>query len=308
MPAKDYPFPLYVIVEPTNICNLACEMCPSPKQSRLRGIMSMDIWKKIMDEVAEISPDSLVWPAIMGEALTAGDAFIDMLEYAHQKNLKVIWNTNAILLNDEWIQRIMASGLQEIIIGLDAVSEEVYRRVRIGGDFHKAVENACKLLERNNGKTRVTMQFIEQDSNARETESFKQFWLAQGAVVKVRPRLGWGNAVETPNLVLQQGERMGPCPWIIRTVSIHWNGIVVQCDGDWDQQWPAGDLSEQSLEEIWNGELAKRRQRHRNMDFDFEPCRDCKDWQAGLSEFFYPEKAEHPWQRMKQNYFVKTDA
>ncbi|MDD4601880.1 MAG: radical SAM protein [Negativicutes bacterium] len=288
LPANDYPFPLYVIVEPTNICNLSCVMCPSSAQTRTRGYMSMNLWNKIVDEITEKSPETVIWPAIMGESLVAGDLFIEMLEYACTRKAKIVWNTNAVLLNDRWLQRILALELKEIIIGIDAINEITYNNIRCGGNFRKMMDNVIKLLKNNNGRTKITVQFIEQEMNSGEKELFKEFWLSKGAVVKIRPKLGWGNAVQTPTLILGQEERKGPCPWLIRTVSIHYNGTVVQCDADWDQKYAVGNIAKNTLEEIWLGELAERRIKHRKMDFDFEPCKHCSDWQAGLSEFFYP--------------------
>jgi len=212
-----------------------------------------------------------------------------MLTYARKVNLPVIWNTNAVLLNDGFVQRVSELELREVIVGMDAFSKNTYDKVRIGGDFEKAVENTKKLLDDRRPNTRITVQFITQAANEHEKDDFKEFWLSQGAVVKIRPRLGWGDGVDAQDLVLEQDDRLGPCPWIIRTVSIHWNGMVVQCDGDWDQKSVVGDMRVQTLKEIWDGELAERRRRHRNGDFDFEPCKNCNDWQAGLSEFYYPE-------------------
>ena len=291
LPEQDFPYPLYVIVEPTNVCNLSCAMCPSRLQTRPRGVMALALWQKIMDEVADRSPSSVIWPAIMGEALTDPDAFVKMLAYGRGKGLDIIWNTNALLLDDHLIDEILALELREIIIGADAMTKETYEKIRVGGDFDAMMRNVHGLLERRRGRTRVTLQFIEQEANATEREDFKQYWLSHGAVVKIRPRLGWGNGVDAPDLVLAQSDRIGPCPWLIRTVSIHWNGIVVQCDGDWDQKHPVGDLTKESLESIWRGELARRRQRHRQGEFDFEPCNACCDWQAGLSDFYFPEEA-----------------
>lgn len=243
-----------------------------------------------MNEVAEKSPQSLIWPAIMGEALTANDVFYDMLKYSREKDLKVIWNTNAELLNDEWINKILDLKLQEISIGIDATTSNTYSQIRCGGNFNRVISNVTKLLDRNNGNTRITVQFIEQEANFEEKDNFKEIWLSKGAVVKIRSRLGWGDGVDAPDLILRQNERVGPCPWIIRTISIHWNGIAVQCDGDWDQRYPVGDLSKNTIEEIWNGELAKRRQMHRQGKFDYDPCHYCNDWQAGLSDFLYPKE------------------
>ena len=37
LPRTDGVLPLHLIVEPTNVCNLACVMCPSSRQRRARG-------------------------------------------------------------------------------------------------------------------------------------------------------------------------------------------------------------------------------------------------------------------------------
>jgi hypothetical protein len=39
---------------------------------------------------------------------------------------------------------------------------------------------------------------------------------------------------------------------------------------------------------LWMGELRARRERHLRCDFDFDPCRDCGDWQCGRSEIVAP--------------------
>jgi radical SAM protein with 4Fe4S-binding SPASM domain len=290
LPKVDYDFPLNVIVEPTNICNLACAMCPSPSQTRARGYMSPDLWKKIVDEVIDKSPSSKIWPAVMGEGLVMGKRFIEMLEYAAEKGANVYWNTNAVLFKEKWIERICALPLREITIGLDATTSEVYDKIRIKGDFDRAVENTISILERKQPKTDVILQFIKQEENFHQEEEFRALWLQRGATVKIRPRLGWGTGVDSPDLILNQDERVGPCPWLIRTISIHWNGAAVQCDADWDQKHPMGDINTMSIEEVWNGKLADRRRAHRNMDFSFELCSDCNDWQAGVSETFRPER------------------
>jgi len=287
LPREDFPFPLYVIIEPTNRCNLACIMCPSKAQTRSHGVMDLDMWRGIMDEIALVSPQTVVWPAIMGESLLLGEKFFSMLEYSRSLDLAVVLNTNATLLTPEISLRLVALGLREIIVGLDAFLPETYAKIRVGGDFARVVDNTRQLIA-HAGKTRVTVQFIEQEANSSEKEAFVEYWRRQGAWVKLRPRLGWGAGVDAPELILGQDERPGICPWLMRTVSVHWNGAVAQCDGDWDQQNPAGNLANSSLGGIWQGELAARRDRHRRGDFDFEPCKSCLDWQAGLSEYFSP--------------------
>lgn len=286
IPSDGYAFPINVIVEPTNRCNLACIMCPSPIQTRERGEMSMELWKRIVDEVVEVSPTTAIWPAIMGEGLVAGERFLEMLEYGCSRNARIIWNTNAVLLSGDALDRVARLPIEAICVGLDAATAETYARIRVRGDFRAAVANTEALLLKRHPATKITVQFIEQELNAHEVERFKGHWLARGAQVKVRPRLGWGDGVDSPELILGQDDRVGPCPWLMRTISIHWNGNAVQCDADWDQKHSVGSIATSTILALWSGELAERRQRHISGDFSFPLCQSCDDWQAGISETF----------------------
>jgi radical SAM protein with 4Fe4S-binding SPASM domain len=72
----------------------------------------------------------------------------------------------------------------------------------------------------------------------------------------------------------------------MRTMSIHWTGQVAQCDAEWNGERYVGDLNKQTIREVWMDQLLQKRQRHLRNDFDMQPCRDCKDWQCGLSEIY----------------------
>jgi radical SAM protein with 4Fe4S-binding SPASM domain len=294
LPQEDPAFPVYIILEPVNRCNLSCIMCPSVRQSRPRGVMDMVLFRKIVDEIKSESPSTVLWPAVMGEALVAGDRFLDMLRYASANAIRVVWNTNGVLLNPSLIEELGRLDLEEIIVGVDAITEQTYDRIRIGGKFQKVVANIKAMLSHRWQRTRVTVQFIVQQANAHEAEAFKNYWLSQGAVVKIRPRLGWGKGVDAPNLSLPQSARTSRCPWLVRTMSIHWDGTVVQCDADWNGLYPVGNVWKETIQAIWQTTLKRGRDRHRNLDFDFEPCSSCGDWQAGLSEFHIPEDRSLP--------------
>ena len=275
-----YDFPRDVVIETSAFCNLNCVMCPQGKMERERGYMKLDVFKKIVDEVSWESPDTRIWIAIMGEALL-NPHIVDMVRYATDFGLHVYFNTNAMLLNKDMADRLIDENVHQFLIGLDATTEEVYKKIRRGGDFDTVVENAKYLI----GKTDVLMQFIEMEENQHQTEEFIDYWTGLGARVKARPRLGWGPGVSADNLIVPESERF-PCPWLLRTVSIHWNGKMAQCDGDYEGGYSPGDVNEQTIKAVWEGELAKRRERHWNHDFTFPSCQKCKDWQAGRSYYY----------------------
>ncbi|WP_432467504.1 radical SAM/SPASM domain-containing protein [Agarivorans sp. Z349TD_8] len=291
---REYKFPVDVIVEVTNYCNLRCIMCPYPGLKRPKGNMDFSIFKKIVDEIAAVSPNTRIWLAIMGEPLLLGNKLIEMIKYAKSNNIQVNLNTNAVYLDKELGEKLLNASVDYIIVSIDGVSEDSYNKIRVRGDFNKVVDNVTTVLEHKRKhpeiKTKIVSQFIVMDENEPEVEEFKNYWLSKGAIVKIRPKLGWGDAVKACNLeqVRSEVERF-PCAWLTRTVSIHWDGTISQCDADYEGLYSPGSLLNNSIKEIWDSQIAIRRQNHWNNNFDFEPCKSCNDWLAGRSYFYYPE-------------------
>jgi len=286
-------FPKQVIVEPVNICNLNCIMCPSSDLTRERGTMEMRLFTKIVDEITAVDPSTKLWPAIMGEPLLAGERLFEMLAYAQEKNIGVYLNTNAVLYDDASIAKMREYGVREIIVGMDAQTAETYGKIRRGGDFGRLCENVEKMIEAyRGGGPKVILQYVIMSENEHETEAFKAEWLEKGAIVKIRLKQGWGDLVGSEYLTIEQKERTHPCPWLNRHLLVLWDGEVCQCDGDMDNRHSCGNIYRQTLTEVWQGEMRRRRERHYRGDFDFEPCNYCNDWQVGLSQFFYPDEPE----------------
>jgi len=283
---KKYDFPQDIIIEITAHCNLQCIMCPQKLLTRPKGNMSFETYKKIINEAAPYKPR--IWPAIMGEPFLLKERLFFYIGYAKEMGLDVYLNTNATVMYD-WLALLARFEPKEIIIGIDAIEKETYKKIRVGGDFDKVLASTFFLIQ--NGYN-VTVQFIEMEENKDETERFKDFWVKKGARVKIRPRLGWGTGVKEYNLIIPDSERI-PCSWLTRTVSIHWDGTIAQCDADWDNKYNVANVNTTTIKDAWNGELAKRRERHWEGDFDFEPCKSCKDWQSGRS-YYYGRENDRP--------------
>jgi len=297
-------YPVNLVLEAIAFCNLRCLNCPYPFMKREKGRMSIKLYKKIIDEIASNNPKNTnIWFAFMGEPLMLGRDLFGKIKYAKEKGIENTYlNTNAILLNKEMVNLAIKSGLDKIIISVDAYNEKTYNKIRRGGNFALLKENIINLLTKIKKnkltKPEVMVQFIVMDENRGEEEKFKEFWLKQGACVKIRRRLSWGGSIEAKDLLIPQEKRDMPCPWLMRQMVILWDGRVAQCDGDYEGKFNAGNINKQSIYEVWNGELLKRRKRHLNNDFNFEPCNQCNDWQVGLSEFYKPDNIK----MLRKNY------
>jgi radical SAM protein with 4Fe4S-binding SPASM domain len=262
---------------------------------RRKGIMPWNLFTKIVDEIAETDKNVRVWMIFFGEALLLKrrkPTIFDMIAYAKGKGLtEVVLNSNANLLDESASKGLICSGLDAIYIGIDAFKPETYAKVRVGGNYEKAVQNTLQLMKlknlMNSEKPEVFIQFVEMDINRNEKEDFIQFWNQQGAVVKIRPKVSWAGLIDAPNLVLDREERW-PCYWAMRTMSITDTGKVVTCAVDLDAKFVAGDINHQSLKEVWNGRLKELRQCHLFKEFHALPenCRECKDWQAARADYY----------------------
>jgi radical SAM protein with 4Fe4S-binding SPASM domain len=219
-----------------------------------------------------------------------------MLKYARSRGLKKLnLNTNATLMTGAISEALLDCDLEQILVSLDAHSQAAYDRIRVGGNFAQTVANVEGLLSaskrRQTERPSIVVQFIVMDENAHEETAFREFWLERCAIVKTRLRLGWGHGVAAPDLAAAEVRRDFPCPWLLRTMSIHWSGEVAQCDADFEGNASAGNINDQTLVEVWRGELKRRRDRHWNLDFEHPLCKECYDWSVGRSTIYHPPGA-----------------
>lgn len=288
-------FPKVVLIDTVSFCNLACSMCVHPEMTREKGVMTWELFTKIIDEVAAEDKNARVWMVFFGEPLilkNRNPSIFDMVRYAKNKGLTdVVTNTNANLMDEDASRKLIDAGLDAIYIGVDAFTSETYSKIRVKGDYNSTVRNIQNLLrlkeEMKSDRPDVFVQFVEMDDNAHEKEAFISFWSEQGVKVKIRPKVSWAGLIDAPNLVLGDEERW-PCYWAMQTMSITDTGKVVTCAVDLDARFIAGDVNNHSLKEIWNGKLKELRNLHLGKQFVNLPaiCRNCKDWQSARADYY----------------------
>ena len=289
-------FPKVVLIDTISFCNLTCSMCGHKDMKRKRGRMKMDLYKKIIDEIAATDKDVRVWLVFFGEALLLKEEVLfEMISYAKQKGLTdVVLNSNGNLLNENMAKALIEAGLDAIYIGIDAFDTDTYQKIRIGGNYGRVIENIKGLIrlkkEANTEKPEVFTQFVVMEENEKQVEPFIEFWTNEGAIAKIRPKVSWAGLVEATNLVIAQEERW-PCYWAMQTMSITDQGLAVLCAVDVDARFVAGDVNKQSIKEIWNGRLKELRQLQASGDFNMLPfpCNECLDWQSARADYYNGE-------------------
>ncbi len=272
--------PYAVIVEPTSYCNLHCKMCMNKSMKRHKGYMNDELYKKIIDELAEKHPSVSLWLNGMGEPIL-DRSLSEKIRYAHNKGLtNISVNTNATLLTKETAEEIVDSGLNQIVCGIDAYDKEIYESIRIGGDKDKVYENINYLLELVNTRPgcglKVEVQQIEMEDNREDQARFTEYWRGRGAYLKIIPYqtwLGWAKGQ------WKVGGKRIACSKI-NMFQIFWDGTVPLCGCDYEARSAIGNINESSIEELWSIMKNNLGVLHIDHRFDELPiwCQNCTDW------------------------------
>ncbi len=244
----------------------------------------MDLYRRIIDELAADCPDTELWMTFYGEALLLGYRLFYLIHYAKKAGINyVVLNSNAALLSEEKSRMLVDSGLDRFIISFDGHSPEVYNKIRVPSDYETVVRNIegmMNVLDKTGSRMRFELQFSEMDENTHERAAFKDYWMGRGVMVKVREKLTWAGTVEAPNL--DPGRDRIACPWAMRTAAVHWNGDMAACAVDYDGGFVAGNVGRDSVLSVWQGAHRRFRRIHLERRFEDLPelCRGCLDWQA----------------------------
>ncbi len=284
--------PVHLKLELTNFCNLACPMCPHESMRRPVGYMDPALFRRIIDQaVPELE---FAYVHHLGESLFHG-RIGELIAYGQASGVAMGLSTNATFLDDRKAKALLESGLAFLVISLDAASSASYDQMRRGGDFAATVGNIERLLQLKRATQHplhVVVQMIVSAHNEHEVDDFARRWpelvvlkeardwAGQVSLSALRPR-SKGHPSKPDHRALGLASSWpassDPCrlPWSELTVL--WDGKVVPCANVFEHTNLLGDLTVQSLTEVWNGEPLKalRRAHLENALADVPVCRTC---------------------------------
>lgn len=135
--------PECLYVEVTNRCNARCQTCPRthyPPQGE-RDLSPAE-FASILGQAPALR--RLVLHGV-GEPLLNGD-LPAMVAAAGERGIETVFNTNALLLDDERQAALARAGLGECRVSLDGADEAGYALVRPGSVHRRVVENVGGLI------------------------------------------------------------------------------------------------------------------------------------------------------------------
>jgi MoaA/NifB/PqqE/SkfB family radical SAM enzyme len=145
--------PVCVYLEVTNRCNLLCTTCPRTyEELEPPADMSWDLFRSIVDQLPDLARAVLHG---VGEPMLVAD-LPRMVTYLKDRGIYVLFNTNGTVLSERNGRALIAAGLDELRVSLDASNRESFKAIRGRDYFNRIVRNvrAFRNLQEREGHTR----------------------------------------------------------------------------------------------------------------------------------------------------------
>jgi len=127
-------------IEPTNRCNLNCRTCIRNVWDEPQGMMSEQVFSRIMEGLRAFSPAPKIFFGGMGEPLFHPN-IVEMVRQAKSLGATVELITNGTLLTGELSTALINAGLDVLWVSLDGATPESYADVRMGAVLNNILEN-----------------------------------------------------------------------------------------------------------------------------------------------------------------------
>lgn len=255
-------------LELTNTCNLKCLMCPTGTgvSIRERGFFDDELYNKILAEVKgmKMGIRFIRW----GEPMLH-PRLIDYIAQAKADGHLVHMNTNATMLDEIMIKKLLDAGLDSIKFSFQGVDAKSYGEMRQGANFKQVVSNIAKMYGMRGNSLTPYMHISTTTTYENETDiaKFKTEMAKICDFITVgqtlldyidteKTRLDASLKQKLTELKTKQQitrARFVNPPCLAGEFCVNWNGIC-SCNFDYDYNHVIGDLREQTIREIYNGE------------------------------------------------------
>ncbi|HJO93001.1 MAG TPA: radical SAM/SPASM domain-containing protein [Victivallales bacterium] len=263
--------PFVLFLDPSSLCNFKCKFCPTGEPAllkttnRFQGLMDLDLYKKIIDDLQEFDR-----PLKVLRLYKDGEPFLnphlaEMVSYAKESGYAnlIDTTTNGALLTPEKAMPVIEAGIDQINISLDGMSNEQFLEfTRTKVDFDKFVKN-IKYLYKNRGDCKILIKTVNE---ILDSESKKRFLDIFSPIVdkifieNIAPCWPGFDVENKFNVEITKGiygqkiEQVETCPYIFYLMAINSSGLASLCFLDWGHDYIIGNTRCQSVKNIWNSQ------------------------------------------------------
>lgn len=239
--------PRFIQIETILGCDANCPFCPQKQIDRTPVIMPESIWKKIVDDTRGLG--ITYRPFLQNEALIDKRLPAIVAYIKEDPTARVEINTNGSLLDDTRGRALVDAGIDLVRFSIDAFSRETYAQCRVGLDYDTVVANINRfidLVSRGGHAVATEVRMIDMESNRHEQRDFVDYWSVRADRALVVPLYHWP---------WDEGVEMvrKPCIKMREEMFFYTDGRAVLCCWDIAGRAVIGDVTKESVLEIWSG-------------------------------------------------------
>jgi hypothetical protein len=214
--------------------------------------MEERIWKKIIDESRG--------KGVIYRPFMINEPFVDLripevIRYIRKDpTAKVEFNSNGNFHPRFDVTAALEAGIDWIRFSIDGFTEETFKKSGRGGSFRKIISNVLGFIqERNrlNSKCHVEVRMIDLEITRHEQKDFVDFWSQHADEATITLLYSWPWSGQTDCF-------RAPCPKIKSEMFFMVDGRAVLCCWDAFARGIIGDVHNQTVEEIWLGDLNQK--------------------------------------------------
>jgi radical SAM protein with 4Fe4S-binding SPASM domain len=281
--------PAVLHVEPTNVCNLACTVCPHgaarrgiiPPIRRKKGFMSPETFRAVLEGCGEAIGSMDLY--LHGEPFLH-EGLAAMAAAARERGIAVNLFSNGLAEDmDRKVEAVLEAQPVSICLSMDLISREGYRRYKGEDLYERACENFSRIAEcfrRTKTKTKLILRSIYSDETEAQVRRFLEERFSCEALhgIQITHPFPWPGRRDAEVLSARLARRhANVCPQVWNAINVLWDGTVVPCSYDYEGLCPVGNVRETPVREMVNAPAMRRfRRRHlfgRRRSIGM--CRDC---------------------------------
>ena len=293
-------YPPILMIEPTNICNLKCPMCPSGngEMKRKMGQLTFENYRRILDDIGDYLFQIQLWN--QGEPFL-NKSFLDFVRYANEKGIMTHTSTNGhFIKTDEDAEKLIRSGLDQLIFSMDGTNQETYEKYRVGGDYQLVMETLRRITSAkrrlNSKKPLIELQFLVFKHNKDEVDrlilmskkldlnriSFKtaQIYSTEQGEVFLPEETAFSRYEHDGQNYALKGELKNWCKRLWLNPAINWDGSVSPCCFDKDAEHAFANYFSKNIDfrKIWkNDKYMTFRKRIMDDRKSIDMCANCSE-------------------------------
>lgn len=220
--------PRQVYIEVTNVCNSLCISCPLTYDHFMpiepKHHLAWDEFRRIVDQLPIL--ERVVLHGI-GEPLLNPE-LPRFVKHLKGRGAEVLFNSNGILLDQKRGDALVAAGLDELRVSIDAITPELYAQLRGVDALNRVVDNLKAFVTRHGARERpiLSLWLVGMQANLHQLPDFVRLGAKIGVPEVYLQRLVYlGN-----NEPIGDGTTMDPAQSLFNALGQKQEKLIAECE------------------------------------------------------------------------------